>query len=157
MIIECELMLGPSVNQIWQSWINSSYLTHTTHLGGNFLCFIIKIETGSKWMPECEQFYAKMESRCLAFYQEGYSPLSGCLGPSPPLTHHGLPTPQQLKPVTCPKSPLWQHPAPNLTYSLPSQFQIFLQTLHSLGVLSTLENKNIDLCLGVNSWQQLLM
>lgn len=63
MIIECELMLGPSVNQIWQSWINSSYLTHTTHLGGNFLCFIMKIETGSKWMPEFEWFYAKTESR----------------------------------------------------------------------------------------------
>lgn len=54
MIIECELMLGPYVNQVWQSWINSSYLTHTAHSGGNFLCFIIKTEAGSILSLECQ-------------------------------------------------------------------------------------------------------
>ena len=89
----------------------------------------------------------KRKAGSLAFYHAFYSPLSPSLGPSPPLTHRGLPAPQpSLSLVQGP------HRAPNLTYSLPSQFQIFLQTLHSLRVLSTLENKNIDLCLGVNSW-----
>ena len=36
----------------------------------------------------------KRKAGSLAFYHAFYSPLSPSLGPSPPLTHRGLPAPQ---------------------------------------------------------------
>lgn len=54
MSIKCELVLGPYVNQVWQAWINSSFLAYTiyTQRKSNFLSFIRKIEACSKCMPE---------------------------------------------------------------------------------------------------------
>lgn len=122
-------------DQICQSWIPPSLFS--IHLGGgNFLYFIVKIKAWSKWMPELNFSMHRRKASNLYFSSPLLTALLACVLTPCSLVHgpHG--------------DSIFMFPS----FLVPLILRHFLQTVYSFWVLSSPENNNIDLCLGVNSW-----